>query len=147
MSDSHHKIPKVVRPPSKCAVTIKGFSSKVTVKAPSAPCRHTRTNNSATALSGWPRVLRFHSAQPSSPTMMSPERAREITMDHFVNGFGEVVVCLRIDVPVTSRPVRTAQARIGQTHPGAQHDDRRGERGAGKRKSAKPNQASLAVHG
>ena len=52
-------------------------------------------------------------------------------MNHFVNGFAEIVVRLRIDMSVAARPVRAAQACIGQAYPGAQHHDRRGERGAG----------------
>ena len=146
-SDSHQRTPRVQSPPSRCAVTIKGFSSKVTVNAPSAPCRHTRTNSKATAFSGWPRV----SAIPQRPRQKAhddrPERGREITMNHFVNGFAEIVVRLRIQMPVASRPIRTAQTCIGQTHPGAQHHDCGGERGPGQRDPTKPKQASLAVQG
>jgi hypothetical protein len=68
-------------------------------------------------------------------------------MNHFVNGFGEVLVRLRIDMPVATRPVRAAQACIGQAHPGAQHHDRPGKRSASERKTAKPKQTLLRIHG
>ena len=58
VSDNHHNMPRVVRPPNRCAVTIRGLSSRVTVKAPSAPCRHTMTNSIATGINGWSRSLR-----------------------------------------------------------------------------------------
>ena len=89
-------------------------------------------------------------AVPQRPSQQAdddcPESGREITMNHFVDGFAEIVIRLRIDMPVASRPIGTAQACIGQAHPGAQHHDRRGERSARQREPSKPKQASLRLN-
>ncbi len=73
-------------------------------------------------------------AVPRSPSQQADNNeaksGRKIAMDHLVNGFTEMMIRLRIDVPVTSRPIRAAETRIGKADPCTQHDHRRGERGA-----------------
>ena len=73
--------------------------------------------------------------------------AGEIAMNHFVDGFAEIVVRMRIDMSVASRPVGTSQTCVRQPNPRAEHDDRRSQRGARQRKPSKPKQASLRIHG
>ena len=83
--------PSVVRPPSKCAVTISGCSSSVTVSAPSAPCTQTTTKQSATGSSGWPRSLRLSQRPNQQARDDQPQRAREVAVHHLVQRLGEMV--------------------------------------------------------
>ncbi len=57
-------------PPSRCAVTIAGYSFMVTVSAPKAPCTHTQ-----------PSVASAHqrSAPPASPRRCASQRAAAST--------------------------------------------------------------------
>ncbi len=85
--------------------------------------------------------------------MTIPEGPGEIPMNHLVQRFAELKAGLRItmagvriNMPVTTRPIRAAQTGIGKAHPRTQHDHRRREQRARQCQPPEPEQTPLWVH-
>ena len=74
------------------------------------------------------------------------QRACHVAMDHLVPGLADLAARLRIQMPVTPRPIRAAEAGIGETHPGAQHDHGEREQGTHQSQAAEPQHPLLRTH-
>ena len=68
---SHQISPSVVSPNSRCRVTIRGFSSRVTVSIPRMACRTTMPNSANAYPGGTMRDSRVAIANPAMAMMIS----------------------------------------------------------------------------
>jgi hypothetical protein len=125
-------------PPTRCPVTMAGLSSSVTVHLPNRPCRMTTATSVSASSGDWRRTWRRRKATAGDYQDHQPEKGGDIAVDHFapglaqrdrsvftallLNGLGDFLAgMIGGEVAIAPRPVGTAQAGIGEPHPGTQH--------------------------
>ena len=142
-------------PPARCAVTMVGFTSRVTVHMPSRPWKITRPT------SGKGRVGTPAAPSPGQPREgqdHQPQPAGEIAVHHLLPGLGGVHRALRVggvglghrlrvagdhQPTIATGPVRATQTGIAQPHIGPQHDHGQGQQGGNSGKRGK----GASLHG
>ena len=142
-----NRSPRVVRPPSRCAITMTGCSSSVTVHMPSSPWKITTASRTWGRRAGWFGIPPVGPGQTGQDQAEQAQSRGQVAVDHFPprlahvqrplrECLGGIPGALRNDeLPVAARPVGAAQPGVGQAHPCADDHDQQGQHrpGAGQR--------------
>ena len=128
----------MVRPPTRWATTISGLSSSVTVHMPSSAWNTTSSTSAAGRRYRLRRVVAMPEGEDRDGNDHEHETAGDEAMKHFperlvlddrtirkgsvdFRGIGGGLTGRQ--VAVAPRPVRTAETRVIEAYPGAEHDD------------------------